>query len=288
MNTFCRYSEKNSIIHKIDPRIKFIFAIAFSVIVFLNYGNLYMNVLISLVQLALVSILAIISKSSILSIFKSLKALWFMILILVIVNILFSNDNSSYILFSIPIFNGINIRIGSLLNVTYVLLRLIIMLIIANILTTTTTPLDLSFAIEFLLTPLKLIKIPVYKFSLALSLAIRFVPVLSDQARNILKSQASRGLDFHHEKLILKIKSISSLIIPMFVLSLNQSSILSDALSARGYNPFSKRSRYSSIKFSFRDGVAIGISCLILALFIVLAILKINIFEKLGIIMPYL
>lgn len=211
-----------------------------------------------------------------------------MILLLFIINILFSNDYSSYLLFTIPIGSGLEIRLGSILNILIVFLRLVIMLMATNILTSTTKETDLTYAISWYLTPLKLIKIPVHKFSMALSLALRFIPSIEDEAKKVINAQASRGVDYKNGKIKEKLIAIKSLIIPIFMFAFLKSDELADAMEARGYDPDAKRTKFKNYKFSLKDIIFLIFILLILAGFITLAIIKPDFFLLLGINLPRL
>ena len=88
---------------------------------------------------------------------------------------------------------------------------------------------------------------------MTMSIALRFIPTLIDETNRIIKAQSSRGIDFEHGGLIKKFGAIISLIIPLFVSAINRSTDLSNAMEARGYDPYSKRSKYRTLRFSFMD-----------------------------------
>lgn len=292
MTSFGKYRGYKTIMHRLDGRIKLVGMILFMVSVFLNYGTPWMNFVIYGFIFIILLTLTIISKASFLSLFRSLKALWVMLVLLLIINVFMSSDSNSTILFKIP-FNapegeGIAIRLGAIVNVSYVFLRLILVLMITNILTATTKPMDLTNALEWLFYPLKLIKIPVHKFAMALSLALRFVPTLQDETYRIMNAQASRGVDFRQGKFKEKIKSLISLIIPLFMSAFLTSGELADAMEARGYDPDSKRTKYRSEKWGVKDTVATITLVLFLASFVTLAIVKFDLFKALGIEVPKL
>ena len=130
------------------------------------------------------------------------------------------------------------------------------MFCLTMILTSTTKPMDLTYAFEWYMTPLKLIKFPVHEIAMTLSIALRFIPTLLDETDRIMKAQASRGVDFSHGGLFKRFKAVISLIIPLFVSAIQRSEELSDAMEARGYDPRAKRTRYRKLRFSWRDIIA--------------------------------
>ena len=115
---------------------------------------------------------------------------------------------------------------------------------------------DLTYAFEWYMTPLKLIRFPVHEVAMTLSIALRFIPTLLDETDRIMKAQASRGVDFNHGGLFKRFKAVMSLIIPLFVSAIQRSEELSDAMEARGYNPRDKRTKYRKLMFGWRDIIA--------------------------------
>lgn len=120
-------------------------------------------------------------------------------------------------------------------------LRIFLIVMITTILTATTQPLDLTLALEDLMSPLKLIKFPVHIFSIIISIALRMIPTLIEEAERIMKAQASRGVDFKHGKIKEKAKSLASLTVPLLVSAFQKADDLSNAMDARGYDPHEKR-----------------------------------------------
>ena len=124
---------------------------------------------------------------------------------------------------------------------------------ITMVLTGTTKPMDLTYALEWYMAPLKLIKFPVHIVAMTLSIALRFIPTLLDETQRIMKAQASRGVDFNRGGLFKRIGAVLSLIVPLFVSAIGRSEELSNAMEARGYDPYAKRSRYRILQFGWRD-----------------------------------
>ncbi|MDY5970399.1 MAG: energy-coupling factor transporter transmembrane component T [Candidatus Enterosoma sp.] len=292
MTSFGRYSSYHTVIHRIDCRVKLMAMILFLVSVFLNYGTPWMNLVIyGGIFIVLLSI-SLVAKASFLSLFRSLKALWFMIFLLLLINVLFNGNDNSMILFTIP-FNaeegtGVAIRLGAIINVVYIFVRLVLVLMVTNILTQTTKPMELTASLEWLFYPLKLIHIPVHKFAMALSLALRFVPTLQEQTSRIMKAQASRGVDYKQGKFKEKIKALVSLIIPLFMSAFLTSGELADAMEARGYDPDGKRTKFKTDTWGMRDAISVIFLCLFTAGFITLAVLKPDLFAALNISVPAL
>ncbi|WHL49483.1 energy-coupling factor transporter transmembrane component T [Mycoplasmopsis bovis] len=117
----------------------------------------------------------------------------------------------------------------------------------------TTKPMLLSKAIDDLLLPLKLLFIPTHVIVMIIYIALRFIPTLLEEAQRITKAQASRGVDFKNGKFKDKVKSFTTLIIPLFVTAFSKAEDLSNAMETRGYNPYAKRTKYRLIIPTWRD-----------------------------------
>ena len=139
----------------------------------------------------------------------------------------------------------------------YIVRRLILMISLTMILTSTTKPMDMTYAFEWYMTPLKPIHFPVHEIAMTLSIALRFIPTLLDETERIMKAQASRGVDFNRGGLFKRFGAIISLIIPLFISALERSEELANAMIVRGYDPKAKRTRYRLLRFSWRDLIAL-------------------------------
>ena len=131
--------------------------------------------------------------------------------------------------------------------------RLTIVILAFIILTTTTKTRYILLAIESILNPLKKIKIPVDEIVLVLLIIFRFIPTLSAETNKILKAQASRGFDIKQANLMKKIRLLTSLFIPVFIISINRADQLANAMAVRGYIPTQKRTSVRTLEWKFMD-----------------------------------
>ncbi|MGL5630637.1 MAG: energy-coupling factor transporter transmembrane component T family protein [Mycoplasmoidaceae bacterium] len=137
----------------------------------------------------------------------------------------------------------------------YITLKIFTTILVVNILTSTTSPVELTYGFNELLSPLKYIKFPVNEVAMILTLSIRFIPSLLDESQRVLKAQASRGVDIKQGKFLDKWKALVSLLIPMFVISFRRSEELSNAMESRAYNPRLERSCYRYFELRVHDWV---------------------------------
>lgn len=273
-NVFGKYTHYNTVIHKLDPRIKIIGLIIFMVSCFLPYGNFMNTFLILGVMALLIIILMLISKSSFLDFLKSLKFMWFMALFLLIINLFIPYNSINSLHVMIKFSNGYTLYWEGLMNTLMVLIRLIMMMALTLIFTATTTPMDITYGFEFYLYPLKFIHFPVEVIAMTMSLALRFVPTLLLEANRIMNAQKSRGVDYERGFISKKIKSIITLIIPLLISCFSISDDLSLAMNARGYDPYAKRTRYRKLFFTKKDLFAVFFIIIFLSFFILISVLS--------------
>ncbi len=156
----------------------------------------------------------------------------------------------------------------------YVSLKVFLMILAATILTSTTSSIELTYALEDILSPLKIFRFPISEISMMIAIALRFVPSLLVESQRVLKSQSSRGIDFKNGNFVDKVRSIISLVVPLFNISFQKSIELANAMEARGYNPRYSRTRYRKFGFNIIDIVIFSILCLIFGFLIGICINK--------------
>lgn len=257
---FGRYANEDTCVHRLDPRNKIFLMILLFVSIFLQFKIWSTTLIISGLLLIFLIVLMLISKVSIKSLFKSLSSMWFLVLFLLIIYIFIPNNAYVHPAFKI---GSLQIYWDAFYQCGYILLRLIMMVMITMILTSTTKPMDLTKGLEWGMSGLKPIHFPAHEIAMTISIALRFIPTILEESGRIMKAQESRGVDFTHGFLVQKFKAIISLIIPLFVSAIERSEELANAMEARGYNPKAKRSSYFKLKFHLSDLWALLIILLI-------------------------
>lgn len=154
-----------------------------------------------------------------------------------------------------------------------IVLRIISLIFISSLLTLSTKPTELTNGLESVCKPLKYLGVKVSILAMMISIALRFIPTLINEADKILKAQASRGVDFKEGKFKDKITQIISLLIPMFVIAHNRAYDLAEAMEARGYIPGDIRSNINELRYSFKDYFTLFVTVVILLAIIVLKVL---------------
>ena len=243
-----RYLPLNSIIHNMDPRYKLMSMLILMVTIFLPSGYIGYVIIGAFVLLAL-----LLAKLNFTMIFKAMKPMLFMLVFLTFVNALVLR--TGYVL--IDVF-GFKIYSDAIFRTLYITVRLLLMIMVTTILTASTKPLDLTLAIEDLLSPFKRFGFPAHEIAMMISIALRFIPTLIDETNRIMKAQASRGVDLKEGSFKEKIVAILSLIVPLFVSSFQRAEELADAMEARGYVPSATRTRYKQVVHGLKDYVMLG------------------------------
>jgi energy-coupling factor transport system permease protein len=257
-----RYLPLNSIIHNMDPRYKLMSMLILMVTIFLPSGYIGYVIIGAFVLLAL-----LLAKLNFTMIFKAMKPMLFMLVFLTFVNALVLR--TGYVL--IDVF-GFKIYSDAIFRTLYITVRLLLMIMVTTILTASTKPLDLTLAIEDLLSPFKRFGFPAHEIAMMISIALRFIPTLIDETNRIMKAQASRGVDLKEGSFKEKIVAILSLIVPLFVSSFQRAEELADAMEARGYVPSATRTRYKQLVHGLKDYIMLGSVIILLGVIIWLSL----------------
>lgn len=238
-----RYIPGDSIIYKMDPRGKLLVAILFIFIIFLANNWLTYGII------ALFAILAVAATKLKAKIFwDGVKPLIWLIFFTSVLQLFFTTGGTIYWKWWIFTLSSFGIA-----NAIFIFIRFTLIILISTVMTVTTMPLEIADAMEWILKPLKLIRVPVDKIALVMSIALRFVPTLFDQTLKIMNAQRSRGADFNDGGLIKRSKAIAPLLVPLFISSLETAVDLSTAMEARGYRGSKGRSHYRVLRWSKVD-----------------------------------
>ena len=268
--TFGRYTFRDTYVHHLDARNKILLMILFMVGIFFQFHLWSTSLLLSGVYFVVLLIIMVVSRVSFFSLFKSLSGMWLFIIILMAIYIFIPNTN--YYLPTAFNIGSLEVKWDAFCQSGYIVLRLILMISLTMILTSTTKPMDMTYAFEWYMAPLKVVRFPAHEIAMTLSIALRFIPTLLDETERIMKAQASRGVDFNHGGLFKRFGAVIALIIPLFVSALERSEELANAMIVRGYDPRAKRTRYRLLRFSWRDLLAFlfigGIFAGIIVLFV--------------------
>ena len=137
-------------------------------------------------------------------------------------------------------------------------LRLAILILVASLLTLTTSPIDLTDGLERLMAPLRRVRVPVHELAMMMVIALRFIPLLIEEADRLRKAQISRGASFEGGW-IRKAKSLIPLLVPLFLSAFRKADQLALAMEARSYRGGEGRTSFTQLKLEAKDRVALGL-----------------------------
>ena len=260
-----QYYSVDSPIHRLDPRIKIVCAILYIVVVFLCSN-------VASIALLLLSALAIVLMSNIpvRIVLRSVRTIVFIIAFTAIINLFWTEGAGAPLLD----LGFAKIYKEGLINAIYLIVRIFVLIIGSSVLLTyTTTPIALTDGIERLLSPLKKIGLPVHDFAMIMTIALRFIPTLMEEAEKIMSAQKARGADFTNGSLIDRAKALIPILIPLFSSSIRHALDLATAMECRCYRGGEGRTRMKILKCKASDVFAL---CLVLGFGA--AVVGINIF----------
>lgn len=242
-----KYYPISSKIHHLNPLSKILCSFIFFLLILIN-NSLSFAFLIT----CFVLLIMIMTKIPFKIYFKAIKSIWILVFFLIIINLIF------FISWS---------------NTVLIILRLILIVLYTSILTLTTPPTELTYGLECFLSPLRIFKLPVSKIALSLSLGLRFIPIVIDQANKIIKAQTCRGIDYTNSKISDKIIGVRSLILPMIIYSFKKSDELALSMELRLFNLESRRKNFRMNKWKFFDTYMVCVHLTILILLIIKEVL---------------
>jgi len=247
--TIGQYLPGESFIHKIDPRTKIIISMLFIVSLFII--DKFVGYIIVVAFLSAIIINAKIPLSFIL---KGLKPIFILILITSVLNVFMTKGTEDTLVFQLGF---VNIYEEGIRIATFMTLRLLFLIIGTSLLTLTTSPIELTDGIERLL---RLIgKELAHELAMMMTIALRFIPTLTEETDKIMKAQMARGADFETGNIIKRAKSLIPILVPLFISSFRRADELAMAMEARCYRGAIGRTRMKELKYSVRDIIAYGL-----------------------------
>ena len=253
--TIGQYYPTKSVVHRMDARMKLLCTIAFVTILFL-IGNFLGYALAGLFMGFCIGMSKVPPKF----LLRGLRSILFIIIFMVFINVFFTAGET--VLFQIA---TVRITLEGLLSAGRISLRLLMLVVASSVLTLTTTPMQLTDAIEFGLKPLKKIGVPSHEIAMMMTIALRFIPTLVEEMDKIMKAQMARGADFDTGGVLKKAKSLIPLLVPLFISAFRRADDLALAMEARCYRGDTGRTRMKSMKMGRVDYAAMSILAVLIA-----------------------
>lgn len=240
-----QYVPGDSIIHRLDPRSKLVSVFLFIMIIFLansfiGYGVLGLFILVAV----------LLSRVPLSFIIRGMKPILFIVILTFVLHLFLTKEGD--VVFQI---GSVKFYSEGLIQGTFISLRLLFLVVFTSLLTLTTTPIEITDGLETLMNPLKRFRLPVHEFALMMSIALRFIPTLLEEAEKIIKAQSARGVEFTSGPIKERMKAIVPLLIPLFVSSFKRAEDLALAMEARGYRGGEGRTKLRVLTWSLRDNL---------------------------------
>ena len=243
-----QYLPFDTFIHRLDPRVKIVGVFLYIITIF------FVDSILGYLPFAILLLaMLVVSKIPLRAIFKSLKPLIFIILITGIINLITTQGR--------PVFElgPITVTEEGIYRTVFTILRLILIILATSVLTYTTSPMELTYGLEKLFTPLKRFGFPAGELAMMISISLRFIPTLFDEAQKIRMAQMARGADFESGNIINRAVSMIPLLVPLFINSFKRSDDLATAMEARMYRIGHERTKLNEISMDKIDWLTISL-----------------------------
>ena len=246
--TLGQYYQTDSIIHRLDPRVKLISTILYII-------SLFVMPSVAGYVLAAIFLAVVIKLSKVPFKFmvKGMKAIMLLLMITVVFNLFLTPGDPLVTVWKLTITKE------GLKTAIFMAIRLTFLIIGSSVMTLTTTPNNLTDGMEKLLKPLRVFKVPVHEVAMMMSIALRFIPILLEETDKIMKAQIARGADFESGNLIKKAKALVPLLVPLFISAFRRANDLAMAMEARCYRGGEHRTKMKPLKYKKRDVISYAV-----------------------------
>ncbi len=264
--TIGQYFPGNSLIHRMDARMKIVLMVLVMVSVFLCYNYYSMGLALCVTLLPV-----FLSKIKLSVILKGMKPILFIVLLTTLLNLFYGSGEP---LVSFGIFK---ITLAGIHNAVFMALRITLLVIIGMMLTYTTTPTQLTDAIESLLKPLTLFKLDIHSLAMTMTIALRFIPILIEEVEKIMAAQKSRGADMDSGGIFKRLKALVPVLIPLFISAFRRAYELADAMECRCYRGGEGRTKMNVSHLEKKDYLSLTFVILYITGIILLKIFTPNV-----------
>lgn len=256
--TLGQYYQTESVIHRLDPRVKLVATIAYILSLFL-VQSVWGYVVAGLFLVAMIRLSHVPFKFMV----KGMKAILLLLLLTVMFNLFLTPGETLVTLWKLTITKeGVKVAVMMAVRLTFLIIG-------SSVMTLTTTPNNLTDGMEKLMKPLGRIRVPVHEIAMMMSIALRFIPILLEETDKIMKAQIARGADFESGNIIKKAKALVPLLVPLFISAFRRANDLAMAMEARCYRGGDNRTRMKPLVYKRADWLAYTVMVLYLAVCII-------------------
>ena len=258
--TLGQYFPGNSVVHRLDPRTKLIMLVVYIIALFC--ASKWISYALTLIFLITVIAVSTIPVKSIL---RGMKPLIFILVFTGVLNLFFTPGETVLVSFW-----GVTVYTEGLVRAFFMVARILMLISGTFLLTYTKSPIALTDGLESLLSPLKVIKVPVHELSMMMCIALRFIPTLIEETDKIMSAQKARGADFESGNLITRVKALVPILVPLFISAFRRADELATAMECRCYQGGEGRTKMKLLRYKRRDLCCLGVGALLLAAIFVL------------------
>ena len=260
--TLGQYFPGNSFVHRLDPRTKLLMLVIYIVALFtatnwISYGLCF----------AFLALTIAISTIPLKSIVRGMKPLVFILIFTGLLNLFFTAGETVLVRIWV-----ITITLEGTVRAFFMVIRILMLITATFLLTYTTSPIALTDGLESLLSPLKVLHVPVHELSMMMCIALRFIPTLIEETDKIMSAQKARGADFESGSLLDRVKALVPILVPLFISAFRRADELATAMECRCYQGGDGRTKMKLLRYHLGDFQAFGAGAALIAAVIVLGI----------------
>jgi len=249
-----QYYPGDSLMHRLDPRAKFVAVSALAVALFVRDSFLGLAVYAVAAALAYA-----ISGVPVQWFWRAFRPLLWLVGLTFLAQVVFAPGTPFFSIWFIHLsWSGIELA-------AFLSLRLVVLVLAGSVLTLTTAPIALTDGLAWLGRPLRRIKVPTDELALMVTIALRFIPTLLVELDTIMRAQRARGADFRSGGLRERAHALVPVLIPLFVLSFRRADELALAMEARCYRPGIVRTRLHPLRARPADALLLLVTAAVIA-----------------------
>ena len=258
--TIGQFFPGDSLLHRMDPRMKLVLTFGYIVAVFVpqNWVGLGIAIAFLFVSVAL-------SRLPVKLIWKSVKPILPLIIFTSFINIFYVKGEVVLVDWWI-----IHITLQGVINSVFIAIRILCLIAGSSLLTYTTSPTSLTDALERLMKPLKALHVNVHELAMMMTIALRFIPTLIEETDKIMSAQKARGADMESGSLLQRVRALIPILIPLFVSSFRRAYELAMAMECRCYRGGEGRTRMKQLHLPRRAVLSLAVFLGLLGLIIAL------------------
>ena len=259
--TLGQYFPGNSVVHRLDPRTKLILLVGYIVALFMAVSWFsYLAVF------AFLTVSIAISRIPLKAIVRGMKPLIFILVFTGVLNVFFTTGEGE------PLVDWwiFTVYTEGLIRAFFMITRILMLITGTFLMTYTTSPIALTDGLESLLSPLKLLRLPVHELSMMMCIALRFIPTLIEETDKIISAQKARGADFETGNLIKRVKALVPILVPLFISAFRRADELATAMECRCYQGGNGRTKMKLLRFKRNDFLTILLGAVLIAGVVVL------------------